>query len=177
MPASKLAVTAEDFNGTATEMAAEITRMAEEQKAARGTLFSQFTAKIFDEFPSLNRVVVQGYTPGFNDGDPCTHSQQTFVGLYDFSDFHESDEDDSPVEYVAELSENYRECYRLREGADGFLFNTDLSTEDLNSVREAFDAFGAAIEDLYETDFTLTWTRSKDDGKISFDHDHYECGY
>ena len=177
MPASKLATTAEAFDGTATEMAAEITRMAAEQKAARGTLFSQFTARIFEEFPNLNRVVVQGYTPGFNDGDPCTHSQQTYVSVSDFSDFHESDEEDSPVEYVSGLSENYRECYRLKEGADGFPFNTDLTAEELEQVRTAFDAFGEAIEDLYTTDFTLTWKRSNDDGKVTFAHDHYECGY
>ena len=176
MPVSKNVATAE-FDGTALDMAAGIKRIGEEQKAARATFFTQFTARIFDEFPGLNRVIVQGYTPGFNDGDPCTHSHEVYVGINGFSNLNEGD---GALRYI-DRDENpdldWGERYVLKDGADGFLFNTDLTLEEIASVEDAFNAFGEAIEDLYTTDFTLTWVRSKDDGKISFSHDDYECGY
>ena len=176
MPASKSS-TGTEFEGTALDMATEIRRMAEEQKAARATLFTQFTARIFDEFPGLNRVVIQGYTPGFNDGDPCVHSQETYVTIRRFS---ELDGDDSALRYI-DSEENpvltWDARYVLNEGVDGFLFNVDLTPEQLGEVHKAFGAFEEAIADLYTTDFTLTWVRSRDDGKIVFSHDYYDCGW
>ncbi len=176
MPASKSS-TGTEFEGTAMEMAQEIRRMAEEQKAARATLFTQFTARIFDEFPDLNRVIIQGYTPGFNDGDPCVHSQETYLNIRGFAEHNEEDEafryisnEENPV-----LSWDAR--YVLNEGVDGFRFNVNMTPEQLGDVHKAFGAFTQAIEDLYNTDFTLTWERSRDDGKIVFSHERYECGY
>ena len=182
MPASKNVVTAE-FEGSAVEMAAEITRMAEEQKATRATFFTQFTARIFDEFPGLNRVVVQGHTPGFNDGDPCTHSQETYVSIKGFAELDEEAEDENGVSAFHYISSDenpdlsWDDRYILNEGVDGFLFNGDLTPEQAQQVKAAFDAFGEAIEDLYTTDFTLTWLRNREDGKVTFSHDHYDCGY
>jgi hypothetical protein len=176
MPASKSATSAE-FEGTALDMAAEITRMTEEQKATRATLFTQFTARIFDEFSNLNRVVVQGHTPGFNDGDPCVHSQETYVSINGFAELNEEDEAFRYIDGDENPDLDWGERYVLNEGVDGFPFNGDLSAEDLGKVKAAFDAFESAIEDLYTTDFTLTWVRSKDDGKVTFSHDHYDCGY
>lgn len=180
MPASK-SVTSAEFEGSALDMATEIQRMAEEQKNTRASLFTQFTARIFDEFRGLNRVVVQGYTPGFNDGDPCVHSQQTYVTVSSFNELGgEEDGEDSPFRYI-DRDENpdldWDNRYVLKDGVDGYLFNGDLTPEQVEQVQTAFDAFGEAIMDLYNTDFTLTWLRSREDGKITFSHDHYDCGY
>lgn len=174
MPASKNVA---EFGGTALEMAAEINRMAEEQKATRAAFFTQFTAQIFDEFPGLNRVIVQGYTPGFNDGDPCVHSQETYVTINGFAELNEEDEAFHYISSDENPDLNWGERYVLNEGVDPFLFNGDLTPEQTAQVKSSFDAFAEAIEDLYTTDFTLTWERSREDGKISFSHDHYECGY
>lgn len=183
MPASKLSLATEPFGGTATEMAEEINRLSKEQKAIRRNLFTQFTAQIFDEYPSLNRVVVRGYTPGFNDGDPCTHSHDTYVGVNGFAELNEEAEDENgrAAFHYVNNDENpdlaWGERYVLNEGVDGYAFNTDLKPEEIQVILFAFNAFSEAIEDLYNTDFTLTWARNRDDGKISFTHEHYDCGY
>lgn len=177
MPASKSAIENE-FEGTAVEMAAEINRLAAEQKARRAALFTQFTAQIFDEFSGLNRVVVQGHTPGFNDGDPCTHSQMTYVTVGNFAEFE--GEDNGKFRYIDRDENpdlNWSDRHVLTDGTDGYQYNGTLSAEELTQVQEAFDAFGEAIEDLYTTDFTLKWERSREDGKIEFSHEHYDCGY
>lgn len=42
--------------------------------------------EIFDALPDLTHIELIGYTPGFNDGEPCYHRQHLTGGRYD--DYH-----------------------------------------------------------------------------------------
>ena len=35
---------------------------------------------IFNALPDVGFIAITGWTPSFNDGDPCTHSQTVSVG-------------------------------------------------------------------------------------------------
>lgn len=50
---------------------------------------------MWDEFPELRMVAVRGYTPYFNDGDPCVHNQY-------------------PAAIVAMTDQEFVDCYKKR---------------------------------------------------------------
>lgn len=52
---------------------------------------------IYEEIPDLKLIRVVGYTPGYNDGDPCVHEQSVAVDVYNpdylFDEFFRDDAD------------------------------------------------------------------------------------
>lgn len=65
------------------------------RKEAAQKNVNEVLSAIFTEMPKLNLIRVQGYTPGFNDGDPCTHSQVVAVDVYD-PDYLFDEDDELP---------------------------------------------------------------------------------
>lgn len=102
-------------------------------------------------------VCVTGYTPGFNDGDPCTHSQSTQVTLDD--------------------AEGYGiEADDLPEGLS-FEANSGLNELVAQEIRNLFDdVFADLIERTYGTDFRVFYVFNED-GSVDTIHKDYECGY
>jgi hypothetical protein len=99
-----------------------------------------------------------------------------YVTVGNFSEI----EDDSIFRYIdrdSNPSLHWNERHVLKDGVDGYMYNTDLSGAEFQSVREAFNAFADVVSDLYETNYTLTWTRNREDGEIRFSHEYYDCGY
>lgn len=99
-----------------------------------------------------------GYTMGFNDGEPCYHSQ------YIRTDLDDIDEDDD---------ETYTE--------DGFLVSDDLKTWagiTNEKLVQYFESCEDLIERIYGTDWKLTLTYDVATGKLALkDKADYDCGY
>jgi hypothetical protein len=63
---------------------AEAERSRQQMLDASEDIFNSFTEAVFKENPNLHAVVIQGYTPAFNDGDLCLHSQDVMVSTEQF---------------------------------------------------------------------------------------------
>lgn len=121
-------------------------------------LFKQF----FEKHVGLTKLVIYGYTPGFNDGEPCVHSQRVVIGTSwgDGKYFDFSDEED------------------LEEF---FEFNEETSTH-VNTTCTSLDNTGSYLEELqeifqgiYGTNFELRI--SYVNGSVVIEQDTYDCGY
>lgn len=128
-------------------------------------------AKEMKKIPGLNKIIVKGYTPGFNDGDPCTHSSEVYFNKrWHFSELSEygisnlSSFLGAPEEYEDELHE--------WEGLDSV--NT-YSDEDEEKVEEFISMLDDLIERLYYTDYIVYIDLTGDDPVI--DSEDYYCGY
>ena len=119
---------------------------------------------VFDQNPGLNFVMIRGWTPGFNDGEPCTHSQETFVGriswgcYQDFSDYELYDE------FEVEFDEG-----------DNVVSHINSECKTLDQVYEQLEAYSEIIERVFDTNFEIQ--AKLVDGKVVVTEDEYDCGY
>ena len=118
------------------------------------TLFQE----IFDQHEGLNVVAIVGYTPGFNDGDPCTNSSYIYTG-------HDND-------FVDELG-SFEESFEYDEETEEHL-NSKCTT--LDQVWSQVSAYEEIIERIYDTNFQIVVSRSED-GNVVVCVDEYYCGY
>lgn len=130
----------------------------------------QVFQEVFDQNEGLKFVYIIGWTPGFNDGDVCTHSQETYVGvayhsswaqriIYDFEDRElfedfgvKFDDNDNPIRHI----------------------NSECKT--LEQVIDQISAYDELIERVFNTNFELKVSLN-DEGKVVVDQDWYYCGY
>lgn len=129
--------------------------------------------EIFDQNEGLKLIYILGWTPGFNDGEPCTHSQESFVGsshpcswrnnglYYDF------DERELYEEFEVEFDE---------EDSDTVISHINSGCKTLDQVAKQVAAYEELVERVYDTNFEIKITLN-DEGKVVLDHDWYECGY
>lgn len=118
--------------------------------------------EIFDQHEGLNFVLIRGYTPGFNDGEPCTHSQNTFVGANDYGKYLDFED-----------YELYEE-FGVEEGETENHVNKDCKT--LKEAKAQIEAYDEIIERVFITNFDLKITKGEDD-KVKVVEDEYWCGY
>jgi len=99
----------------------------------------------------LNVITVRGSTPGFNDGDPCTHSQDVYLN---YLSHHGDSCDDEKAEsqYPYKPSETFKRARAVLNLME-------------NELRGAFD-----------TNWEITVTRG-DNGTVTWTEDEYDCGY
>lgn len=118
---------------------------------------------VFDENKGLQFVMIRGSTPSFNDGEPCYHSQETFVGskntygYYDFSDYS--------------LEEEFE--FEDTNDGEGHL-NSGCQT--LDKAYSSITAYDEIIERIYDTNFELRVSLDET-GKVVVNHEEYDCGY
>lgn len=62
---------------TSEELHAQIEQAAVRQAEEAETFTTEAIRLVFEKHPNLEAIQILGYTPGFNDGDPCTHRQRT----------------------------------------------------------------------------------------------------
>lgn len=122
--------------------------------------------KIFKEHEGLNYVMIIGETPSFNDGEPCTHSQETYVGDIGWGEYFDY--------------ENFDDCYyeefEHSEVEDGIKTNINSKCTTLKEAKAKISCFDEIIERVYDTNFIIKVTRSTD-GSAEVDVDEYDCGY
>jgi len=82
------------------ELANEFDAREAARKSGAQANIDSVLAAIFEEIGTINRIRIQGWTMGFNDGDPCYHSQAVAVGgddEYDLLDGEDRDEVDEAL--------------------------------------------------------------------------------
>lgn len=119
--------------------------------------------KIFNEHEGLNLVIIQGSTPSFNDGDVCSHSQNTLVGKVGWGKYFDYED------------HSYEEEFEHEED-DGVKTNINSRCGTLKQAYEQITNFDEIIARVFDTNFLITASRNKD-GSVSVDVDDYECGY
>lgn len=129
--------------------------------------------EIFDENEGLKLIYIVGYTPGFNDGEPCTHSQESYVGASHFWNYLGKDE----ISYDFDDRELYEEFeVEFDEDANTVLSHINSQCKTLDQVVKQVAAYEELIERVYETNFEIKVTLDEN-GKAVVDHDWYDCGY
>ncbi len=145
----------EDVNAA---LNAEIKKNGEE-------FMKQVFKSIFEDHPGLNVIVVRGYTPGFNDGEPCEHSHDVYAGYVTHSrfsdaswlDFDDFDEMYEYFEYDEETGEH---------------LNSGCSNSVLGQAASAVRVFDELIERVYHTDFDIVAKRFPG-GSVEVTRDSY----
>jgi len=135
-------------------------KMEDDFQAARKRSLIDLIGRMFGVIPELTEIVVKGYTPGFNDGEPCTHSQMSphINGVDEYGDRDDEDDSDSDGDNneVAEIKE--------------------ISNENREIVASEVNRLSGALESLFGTNWKITIKR-QEDGTISWEQEDYDCGY
>jgi hypothetical protein len=168
---------------------AEIVALQEEAKRKRQEAMKPFLEALAAS-GAVSIIVIKGYTPGFNDGEPCEHSADFYVNVEQImdNDLHEDGDlgfelpeeildgiqtDDAwnsttrTYEEIPEAAEHNRALCR----AHGHVYSPPGE-----EVMKAISAliFETAEED-YNTDYYITYVLK--DGKFEVTNGDYDCGY
>lgn len=120
-----------------------------------------FFETLFADHKDLEMVLVYGYTPSFNDGDACTHTQFSML---------DGDEINDTVDLYDLLNIEEDEGDELEE------INSKLSREESQKIEHKIDGIDDLLERVYYTDFYV-FVRRLEDGTIDLTIGDYECGY
>jgi hypothetical protein len=155
-------------------LAASIGRKEAAQKNVNEVL-----SAIFAEMPKLNLIRVQGYTPSFNDGDPCNHSQTVAVDVYDPDCLFESlDEDDELCSLMTGEKLDWSHCAYENGQTSRTPLPQDPHHAACIKAREVVDAMDGDFEILFDTNFTLDIVRdTESEFGFRIDLSDYDCGY
>jgi len=135
-----------------TELKTKIKSLQKTLEEAENSIFNELRDSLFDENPTLKKFSFRGWTPSFNDGDPCKFScdlNYPSVNGYDSGDAEWEDGKEHSKEKLKEtekLSENVSEV---------------LSILPESFYERKFGSYG----------FEVTVTKEK----ITIDE--YDCGY
>lgn len=133
-----------------------------ELKEELDAIYSLGASVLFEKFKDEDPIYVyiQGYTPGFNDGEPCEHSSYFYYGedLKSFAEEYESDD-------VQEFLDPFK---------DGF--NSVDEERDLDpTFHKAVDIADDIIHNYYGTDYQVMLVIGN--GSVKMIKEDYECGY
>lgn len=192
------------------DLVAEFEKLADDVANARERMmevgaeaFEAYTKSLFEKYPELDAFVILGWTPGFNDGDPCTHSMDVMVTGDDFSDNGHEDEVEDILDCLGKLEEITdeqveaaltseladkknrdpedeedleRERRWKRQELEVNLLNKGLAKKDADQIRKCLYSFDEVLEQTHDTNWKLTFTRDKS-GKCHVEKDDYDCGH
>jgi hypothetical protein len=168
----------------------DIEALVQEAKSRRQTAMDPFLDALAAS-GEVSAIVVRGYTPGFNDGEPCEHSADIWVNL---EQMYGDDLLDSSEDYGMGLED---------DAASGFQrdskYDRDLGRYvDLPGAKEANVALAAKLghvwsppsEEILAAIRTLIFTTIEEeedtnywvsyiltDGKLVRHSGEYDCGY
>lgn len=116
-------------------------------------------ARLITDLPGVTSIEVCGYTPSFNDGDPCKHCQM------------------DPNVNGVDSDEYGNRSYYSRLGQEVSSYSPDM-VDDHTYGRIRAITYGMVdmFEDAFDTDFGVTVSRDAD-GNFTHRVDHYDCGY
>lgn len=127
---------------------------------------------IFEENPEIQNIYVVGTTPGFNDGEPCTHSQQ-----FCFNAREIQDEDDNTHVLITELpdEESYDDFINY-DHERNYNENENQPEPNILEAAELIRSLENHFEFLYETNFQILFSRNSDGTYATLQGDA-SCGY
>lgn len=129
--------------------------------------FKSFLKELFLEYPEVKRLIWEGYTPSFNDGDPCTHSEELYINwtereLDDSYDYEDEDEERGRLQFY------WNEILNFEGEAPPEEVAID---SDLRQILYNFNY----VEDNYNTDYIVQFYMK--DGEVVEKYEYYDCGY
>lgn len=163
---------------------AEVAELQRKAKEARKAALEPFLDELAKS-GTVSIITIRGYTPGFNDGEPCEHGADFWVNI----DQHWRDEvdmTDDLEEIFEELQDTYRydrPSYTRIDIPEAIEANRKLCAEHGHVYdepsKEIMDAIEAvifdSIEEDYGTNYYVTFTLK--DGKFVREEGDYDCGY
>lgn len=160
------------------EVTNKIKELEAQYKKAVNDAAAEVTAEILKS--GIPFIVILGWTPGFNDGEPCEHSTDymySFDQLEDhgieldfLSDDVQEELNDVPAwRAPQEVKDAYDSDFNKISGYDFRIRNKDVESAIDNVLIPAFD-------NAYGTNYKITIWRDSD-GVVHLEQDDYECGY
>lgn len=123
----------------------EIVELHEKTQKALKDKLTEMVPHIFQEFfeknPNINTMVIKGYTPSFNYGDPCTHSQAVLI-------------DDEMVEFLENKYDDEGEKI-------SFVPNNIPEDESSWDITAPLDGLESILAVVYGTDWFLILKRDE----------------
>lgn len=116
---------------------------------------------------NLDMVMFTGYTPSFNDGEPCEHySYNTFDDdLFDSGIYIDRDENYEDHDYLAHIED---ENFKVNEEVNALKYDDPKYREFQNDI----DFFDWIVEQINYTNYKVLAYRNKS-GQIELKHEDY----
>lgn len=146
---------------------------------------------IFSEAKDVDLILMRGYTPGFNDGDPCTHRTSVAVQElddeelhYNFGVYEYSEKEQTPEEFeegVGDFFKNLRDKHSIRLPTTSFYewYLGKCKTREKKEmwlVKHLLETASRIFEREWGTDWqAIIWRTGKDTYKVK--REAYDCGY
>lgn len=128
-------------------------------------------AKALKSIKGMNKLIVKGYTPRFNDGDACTHNSEVYFNkLYDFQEIAEYDIY-GLEEFLGIPDEFTEEPWEWEEIRNINTYND----EDEDKINELASLLDYIIEETYITDYIVFVDLTTDEPTVNYRS--YDCGY
>lgn len=164
------------------DMNEQIAVLKAEVKAKGVDGLSELGKDVFSQVEGLKKFVIVGYTPGFNDGEPCYHSSFYGFGNYHYREsyrrdgsYYLSSDDVGEREHFNEFFELDEEAeYEKKEQMSISYANSGVKDADL--AYELIGALDDVCEMLFDTNYEVRFTLNED-GSVSVDQDDFDCGY
>ena len=162
----------------------------DEQRVIAQRRTHEVVSTIFAEIPQLKFIRLRGWTPGFNDGDPCCHRMDVAIDSFD--------PDDIFYEHFSEENSEKRRIDGENDPRIGLFVKKDeikssvWDSELRQSIALPLDDFDKAVikaagllqimaddfEILHGTDWQLDVIRDvTEENGYSVTHEDYECGH
>lgn len=167
---------------------AKIAALREEAKSERQKALEPFLAALAAS-GEVSLIVVRGYTPGFNDGEPCEHSADFWVNVKECmsNDAHEDrfgfELSDEIVDGIESEDTYDREARRYVTNPAILKNNIDLCAKHGHVYQEPSKQITDAIRELIlataenenSTNYYVSYVLT--DGKFEINTGEYDCGY
>lgn len=156
---------------------------------------AEIAKDVFNQVNGLKKFVIVGYTPSWNDGEPCEHCSLYGFGAYRWRESWPQGKRRDPLDCrrayyldgdeVAER-ESFAEFFDLEdfefyESADNpntpiVYANSGVSANDFDKAYKLIGAMDDVCEMLLDTNYAIYFTLNED-GSVDVQHDDYDCGY
>lgn len=154
-----------------------IAALAEQAKQARLDAMKPFL-DVLAKSGLVSIITVRGSTPGFNDGEPCEHSYETFVNIAD----HANEEIDT--KYIKDAKDFYGTLESKYTDEEGWEERNRVKCAAIGHIydqpeKKVVDAIETLITETVDndngTDYQVTCVLK--DGAFEVHTDSYDCGY
>lgn len=144
-------------------------------------IFAEGLAGAFSVNPDIKAILINGYTPGFNDGDPCTHTQYSIIDPEELLDHVRDSEEmialllgyESEEAMDLDLSEKGLDVEEVLEGLE----LGDFSYEVAREVDSHLEGLEDVLHEVMGTDWQIFAVRQADGSIKTVTNEYYDCGY
>jgi hypothetical protein len=137
---------------------AEYKEFREKTKLKEKEFFELLLTTVLKDNKVLKSIAVKGYTPGFNDGDPCVHS----IDMMYPSTYHEDQE-----EYIEQLNNHFDDISHL---IPEIKFDKNVLPNEIEYIIDELS------ESVYGTDWIIIFYLDENQ-KLVFKKVDYSCGH